>query len=53
MSGTGQLLFGFSKSLSDVVPVEDIEDLLNVLSTEIFVLDVVGVLPNVNAEKRN
>ena len=48
-----QLLFGFGESLSNISPVENVENLLDVLSTKVLVLDVVGMFPNIDTKKRN
>ena len=53
VSEKGKLLFGFGESLSNVGPVENVENLVDVLSPKVLVLNVVGVLPYIDAEKRD
>ena len=43
----------FAEALSDGLPVDDIPDGIKVLCLAVLVLQVVGVLPGVNAEQRD
>ena len=46
-----ELFLGLGKALGDVGPVENVEDGVNVRATKVLVLEIVGMLPNVNAQK--
>ena len=46
-------LLRISKPLCDVFPVGNVPDGLDIVRTNILVLEVVGVLPYVDAEQRN
>lgn len=43
----------FRKSLADVLPVGDLPDCLHVVGTDILILQVVGVFPDVYTEEWN
>ena len=45
------LLLRLCQTLGDIGPVEDVEDGVNVRAAQVLVLQVVRVLPNVNAEQ--
>jgi hypothetical protein len=41
-------LFGQLIAFRDVFPIDDIPDFLDIISTNILVLQIVGVFPNIN-----
>ena len=45
------LLLRLCQTLGDIGPVEDVEDGVNVRAAQVLVLQVVRVLPHVNAEQ--
>ena len=45
------LLLRLCQALGDIGPVENVEDGVNVRAAQVLVLQVVRVLPNVNAEQ--
>ena len=47
------LLLSVGESLGNVGPVEHVEDGLDVGATEVLVLEIVSVLPDVNAKEGN
>jgi hypothetical protein len=45
-------LRGLGESFSNGGPVDDFPDVLEVIRTNVLVLQVVSVLPNINTQKR-
>ena len=43
--------FGLLEALSNILPVHDVEDGIDVVWSDIFVLKVVGMLPDINAKQ--
>ena len=46
-------LFTVSIALLDDTPVEDVPEFLEVVSTAVLVVEVVGMLPDVDSDERN
>jgi hypothetical protein len=46
-------LLSLGETLGNCLPVDHLPDSLQVLGTSILVLKIVGVLPNINTEKRD
>lgn len=47
------LLFGSLETFAHVLPVDNVPDGLHIVRSHVFVLQVVGMLPDVNTKKRN
>lgn len=48
-----QYLSSLGETLSDSFPVDDLPDVLEIVRTNVLVLQVVGVLPDINTQKRS
>lgn len=55
MEPDSKMKLGFcgSETLRDIAPVDNIENGLNIVGTNVFVLEIVCVLPHVDTEKWN
>lgn len=45
------LLVGLGEAVGDSLPVDDVPDGVEVVGTDVLVLEVVGVLPDINSQK--